>query len=172
MQCDKCNSGMSAKKVYRLNSGLAILGWIVMVPSIFMVLIGGCTAVVGTSATGNAAVEVNKQAVIETVGELEKIEGLDPAVIDEFRGSDPHKVSAATLNKLDDDVRWKVDSALTGYSATMAGAAIGTGMAAAAGGFMVLVLFVLGIPGFIVGFLLTLKKKVWTCSCGYIMDRA
>jgi hypothetical protein len=44
-------------------------------------------------------------------------------------------------------------------------------MAAAGAAFVAICYFIL-VPALIVGFLLTLKKKVWKCaSCGFLFER-
>ena len=83
------------------------------------------------------------------------------------------KATADVSHQAKQDAIVKLKAIETSYNAEVAGATIGTGVAATIGGGLMLVMFIITIPGQIIGFLLILRKKVWKCGqCGYVFERA
>ena len=147
------------------------IGFIVLIPCFLLLCFAILFGALGTAATGSASVTVTEHTKQETVTKLQAIEGLPAAVVTDFEpdGRISDETFATLTPAQSNDVR-RLQSA---YTAAVAGATVGTGLAALFGGGLVIIMFAIAIPGLIVGFLLILRKKVWRCqACGYIFDRA
>jgi hypothetical protein len=76
------------------------------------------------------------------------------------------------LAGLSEDQRKALESATSGYAGQLAGAGIGGAAVTGIAGIVMIVAYIVLLPLFIIGLLLTLKKKVWRCpACGYVFDR-
>ena len=107
----------------------------------------------------------------DAIVKLKAIEGIPTSVISDFETNATFQ--EASLSALTPSQREQVQEVQTSYNAEVAGATIGTGVAATIGGGLMLVMFIITIPGQIIGFLLILRKKVWKCGqCGYVFERA
>lgn len=172
MECDKCSAGVMRKtKVFRFSGCLVAIGITLLVPSLLALLLATFIAITGTAATGAATVEVAERQKAETIESLSQIEGLPTAVLSDFE--DDTIVSEATLSALTPEMRNEVEAVIAAHQLATVGAAAGTGMFAAVGTAVVVLIYVISIPALIVGFVLILRRKVWKCGgCGYIFDRA
>jgi hypothetical protein len=172
MQCDKCHQGqMHPTKVFRLSGCLVAIGFIILIPCFVLLCFAVLAGVIGTAATGSATITVTERAKQETVVKLQAIEGLPAAVVSDFQLD--ARISDETFASLTSIQSNEVRRLQSSYDAMISGAALGTGFAALFGGGLVIIMFVIAIPGLIVGFVLILRKKVWRCQmCGYIFDRA
>ena len=171
MNCEKCQSGeMVSTSVRRMSPGLVVIGWIFLSMGLLGLASAGCVALVGTATTGGAAGQTLTEGKERTRAQIEEL-GVDPTVAGEFERTG--RVSDATLAQLDEADRAKVERILSGHAAQTAGAVAGAGLLAGAGAAFVLFVGIISLPTFIVGLLLTLKKKVWRCGgCGYVFERA
>jgi hypothetical protein len=154
-----------------MGDALRIIGFTLWIPALLL-LIGSaaCGAFVGTKTVGGATSTIRNER-IKTADRLQRIEGIDPQAVAEFRTAG--QLSNSTKSAMSTRVREQVDREITMYGATGAGATIGRGAATGIAGLGVLVTYVVCVPLFIVGLLLTRKKNVWRCpTCQYIFDRA
>jgi hypothetical protein len=172
MQCEKCHGGeMRPTKVFRLSGCLATLGFFLLIPCFLLLCFALLFGALGMAATGSASVKVTEQAKQDAITKLRAMEGIPPGVISNFQPT--ARVSDTSLTALEPPQREQVHQIQSSYDAQVAGAAVGTGFAALFGGGLVIIMFVIAIPGLIIGFVLILRKKVWKCqTCGYIFERA
>lgn len=172
LTCEKCKSGtMESTKVRRFSSGLVFIGFTLWVPCLLILLVATGSAMFMGGAGTVAMTETMKKSKQEAVASLQKIDGLPASIIAEF---DQHgTIEQSVLNALPADKRARVDSITSLYSASLVGAGLGGAAATGIGGCGVMLVYFFCVPGFIVGLVLTLKKKVWRChTCGYIFERS
>ncbi|CAM2069635.1 hypothetical protein SCOR_29950 [Sulfidibacter corallicola] len=170
MNCEKCGGDMFPAKIFRLSGCLVSLGFLILVISLGCIGMVGFITLVGTGSSVAVSDEMEAEARASTLEELEEIKA-PQAVIHEF--AETAAVSPETLAGLSSDTRRDVERAVSSYSASLAGVAIGTGLFAFVGGTFAMVLFFASIPTLIVGFLLVLRKKIIQCAdCGFYLDRA
>lgn len=172
MNCEKCGQGqMVPGKVYRLSGCLVAIGYTLWIPAVIVLILASIFAIIGTGATGSTMTESAKQYKREAIQELKNIEGLPQVVINDFKND--ASIEDSNLKKLEASKRNKVNNIVSNYQASMTGAGAGAGIAAIIGGTTVIVLYVIFVPTLIVGFLLTLRRKVMKCpECGYFFERA
>ena len=85
---------------------------------------------------------------------------------------DDGQIRDERLTTLSDTRRQRVESVQLTYDATLAGTAIGGTATTGIGGCGLLGAYFFLVPVLIVGFVLTLTKKVWRCgTCAYVFDR-
>jgi hypothetical protein len=170
--CEKCHQGqMQATKIRRFSGGLVFVGYTLWIPALLIMLMtGACTLFsfgVGSSSTMRVADEAKQRATTA----LHKVHGVTPEMISEF--VEKSTLSEAFLRKLNTPDRREVNIILSTYGSSVSGAAFGGTAAAGIGLAFLLVVYIFCIPLFIVGLLLTLKKRVWRCpTCGYVFERA
>jgi hypothetical protein len=170
--CEKCKTGVMARtKIRRFSPALVIIGYTLWIPALLLLIsTTACTACL-TLAPTVAVPGSFVAAQTEALKDLRAIPDLPPAVIAEFDRS--QTVSEPTLKSLPQEQALRVSSIVSTYHAK----ALGAGMAPLAGlgcgGCGMTVVYILGLPLFIVGLLLTLKKRVWRCGvCGFVFERA
>jgi hypothetical protein len=168
---EKCKSGvLHLTKVRRLSGGLVAIGYTLWVPALLLLLLVTSCGIFTVGAGSSASSKVITQAREETAARLEKVYGLPPAIVTEFRKTGT--VSPQTLAGLSEDQRKALESATSGYAGQLAGAGIGGAAVTGIAGIVMIVAYIVLLPLFIIGLLLTLKKKVWRCpACGYVFDR-
>lgn len=174
--CEKCKTGgMFPTTTARFSSALRLIGYVVLIPSILMVLAsGGCTALAcatGMKGMGDtvAKSKENFRAAMEANTALSDSQRRAVlADLDDDLSLKPETIAAlpeaqrASVQAAEDAMRMDVS--------TSAGASTAVGMAGTA---ITGVLFVLSLPFLVIGFVLTLTKKVWQCNrCGFYYDRA
>jgi hypothetical protein len=162
---------MRPTKVFRLSGCLVAIGFFLLIPCFLLLCFALLLGALGTAATGSASVKVTERAKQDAVTKLRAVEGISPIVVSNFQATG--RIYDASLATLEPAQREQVQQIQSSYDAQVAGAAVGTGFAALFGGGLILVMFIIAIPGLIIGFLLILRKKVWKCQvCGYIFERA
>jgi hypothetical protein len=162
---------MRPAKVYRLSGWLVFLGYCILVPCFLGFCLTILFAIIGTAATGTAGMQATQQAKQEALVKLKAMDGLPSNVISSFETAT--NIPESSLNALEPGQRDQVQQIQSSYAAEITGATLGTGMAAIFGGGLLVVAFLITIPGQIIGFLLILRKKVWKCGhCGYVFERA
>lgn len=171
IQCEKCKQGqMVQDRIYRMSGCLVAIGYFLVIPGMLMMLGGIGFTFLGMGAGATATTETFDKIKKEVIADFNKA-GVSPQVIDEYQRT--NRVSQTTINSLSPTEKEKVNRVLMSDSARKAGAAIGTAGAAVCGGAFTMMTFLIGLPSFIIGFLLILKRNVWRCpSCEYIFDRA
>lgn len=173
--CEKCKGGnMAATTTARFSPALRFIGYTLLIPSLLLLLLTSGCAVVSCGSVAGTAVEQTNSATRELRDELAAIEGLTAAQREALLSSEgTAEAQEAAKAGLSDEQRQKVDQAYMSLAAKGAGAALGTGAVGLIGTFFFVAAYVVLIPLLIVGFVLTLTKKVWKCaSCGYFYDRA
>lgn len=171
LTCEKCSGQMATDRIRRFSPGLVVIGYTLWIPALLLLLgASACGVLVVGSTTSTAGQQVT-EAERTALERLRSIEGLPPAVVGEFERT--KRVDQSTLDTLDAAQRGQVEAAVSSYDATLVGSGIGSGMAMGGSMLAVGAAYVLGIPFFIIGLVLTLKKNVWHCGqCGYVFDRA
>jgi hypothetical protein len=132
--------------------------------------LGVLTAIGGTRGTATATANAADQAKADAIAKLERLAGLPPTVVTEFRQT--ATVTEPTITRLPLDQQSEVRRVLVDYGLAMASSGGASLLVAGMGGFVVLVLFAFGVPGVLVGLLLVRRRKLWRCtSCGYGFER-
>jgi|BarGraNGADG00212_1021973.scaffolds.fasta_scaffold00114_7 hypothetical protein len=170
--CEKCHGGtMTRTKIRRFSPGLVVVGYTVWVPALLLLLgVTGC-AVFMTGASGKAMTDQMQKDRATFVSDLQQVEGLPPAALDEARTAGFIKVE--TIKALPEPLRGRVERLNSARVAGMAGTALGTGAVTAASGCGAVLAYVAGIPLFVLGLVLTMRRSVWRCqACGSISERA
>lgn len=170
--CEKCRQGnMHRARVPRMSPGLRFLGYVLWVPALLMlILAGGCGLLVGGAGT-SATVETVTKSRNDAANQLLDIGSIPRERIEEFQKSGTFERNELQLIPASD--RDRAERILDLHQASVAGAGLGGAAATGIAGLGALAMFVMFIPLFVVGLLLTLKKNVWKCpTCGYVFDRA
>lgn len=173
LACEKCRGGiMAPRRIRRFSSALVFIGYTLWVPAaLFLALVTYTTIVVSTSDVSSRTAERESDRARDRAYEDLKAIGLSPQMILEFTSSGD--ISDSNIETLIPSERWRVRDALRNYKSSVAASNSGSAIAAGIGGCSVVAAYIVGIPFFIVGLLLTLHKSVWECaSCGYVFDRA
>jgi len=155
---------------FRLSGCLVASGIGVLVVSMLGLGFGLLLAVVGPGATRQASSRHDERALAAALTDLAKIPDLPEAVAEEFKRDG--KVSEETLSGLSFDQRTRVRRVLADHAVSSVSSSLATASTAGIGTAVVVILFVLGIPGTIVGLLLVRRKKLWRCrACRYAFER-
>jgi len=172
MVCEKCNTGKMARdKIYRLSGCLVTIGYTLWVPAVLVLIVTLAFTVFGVSATSTAASTTRDTAKKAALERLKNIPNIAQEVSREFESTG--QIDQQTMSKLDEEQRHKVEEISTEYHANIAGTAIAAMGTGCVGGSVALLVYIAGIPAFIVGFLLTLRRSVWRCAqCAFVFDRA
>lgn len=152
--CKVCDSGtMRLTKKYRMNAVVVIIGYILLIPSLLGMAGSGVTCI-AAGAGASSASETLSDSTATSLSEA----GVPGHVISEFESSGT--VSESTLSSLPteqaDSVRMLLDVELAGQVGAAAGAGI-MGLFSAFG-------FVMALVGGLLGWLLTMRKKVLQCQ--------
>lgn len=171
IQCEKCQqSQMVQDRIYRLSGCLVAIGYFLLIPGMLLMLGGVGLTLIGYEAGSSVNSEAREKIKKEVIADFEKAK-VSPVVIDEYRST--NTVSQKTISTLPSNEKDMVNRVLGGSAAKKVGSAIGTAGFAVCGGAFTMMTFLTGLPAFIVGFLLILRRNVWRCpSCNYIFDRA
>jgi hypothetical protein len=171
MSCEKCRGSMDRTRVRRFSSALVFIGYTVWIPAaLFVAGATIMTCVIGGTSVSTAA---DSAARLKRTGvtALDDIPGLPASVSEAFERTG--NVPEAELADLTQTQRARVSAIQASYAAGIGGTAIGTAMATGVSGCGIVAAYLIGVPFFIIGLVLTLKKNVWKCrQCGYIFDRA
>ena len=152
--CKVCDQGvLKKKKKYRMSVPVVLIGYVFLIPSIIGMLIG----MIGIIVTGSATSETSKSIKQEVRRQL--TEAKVPSSIVE-KVINHETVTPMEKQNLSEKQRRALDSARLTYSAGTVGAGAG---AAIAGGFSIVVL-ISSLVGGLLGWLLTMKKKVLPCT--------
>ncbi len=172
MDCEKCSTAkMFATKIYRLSGCLVAIGYTVLIPAILGLIGLTIVAILGVVGGGASAVAVQQVAQQTYIERLNEIEGITTEATQEFETSGT--VSDESMSGMLPSRMEMVSQIVTEYEIELAGAAVGGAMVAGMGITMVIVGYIIGIPTFIVGLVLILRKKVWQCrQCGFVFERA
>ena len=171
MQCEKCHQAqMVQDRVSRMSGYLVAIGYFLLIPGMLLMLGGIGFTILGVGAGAESTPKVFEDITRKGVEKLNR-EGIDSAVIEEYKKG--RGLSQTTMSAIPEEKRSKVAHLLQMDEASKAGAAIGTASVAVCGGAFTMMTFLIGLPSFIIGFILILKRNVWRCpTCGYIFDRA
>ena len=182
LTCQKCGSKDIRKaKVPRLSGCLVAIGYTLWIPAALLLLVALLMTFGLVGAAGSVASETSKESKEKAIAQLQKIgvqditepglvQRVPPSLLETFRkqGSIPE----TQVEALRPAVRDEVKRVLAEYDLSRAGEAAGTGLAVAAGGLILVLLYAISLPTVIIGLLLTLKKKIWRCKeCGFPFDR-
>jgi len=153
INCKVCESGVLKKqKVYRLSGPAVVIGYIFLIPCVLSMMFWGAVIV----ASGGSVGEVTEQNKKEARVKLENA-GIDPSIIEatlNYKDLTPEQESM-----LSEDDKDKIREVRLTFSAGNAGAGLGALMA---GGFSFIAL-IMSFCGGLLGWLLTMKKKVLKC---------
>lgn len=157
IRCKICDEGeLLKKKQYRMSGVVVFIGYILLIPSFFGILISSfflISAVLFTEITDGA---------IETQAETKLIEADIPELISEqILNSEP--VSEKDLDTLLPEQRQIIDEVIRELSVANTVGAVGGVFFGGISIFM----FIISIVGGLLGWLLVMKKKVLQCAiCG------
>lgn len=171
--CEKCKQGtMVAKRVPRMGSGLNLVGYTLLIPSILLLVFStACGALVVGSPGGGLAGEHLRDARRQASNELLDIREVPRVAAEGFAQSG--ELPQETLQSLPSSTRERVEGILGRYRQTAATDARVATMTTGIAGFGLVAVYVICLPFLIVGLLLVRKKNVWQCStCAYVFERA
>jgi outer membrane receptor protein involved in Fe transport len=160
---------MVKAKAFRLGGCLVAAGLGLLIASLLAVPLALLLAFAGSKGTTAATSGHMDRAKAEAIARLERIDGLKPDVVAEFRQAG--NIREESIESLPFDQRRKVRDVIIDYglavgSAGLAGVAVG-----GVGTIVVIGLLAFGIPGTIVGLLLLRRKSLWRCeACGYAFE--
>lgn len=159
--CKVCDKGeLQKKKTYRLSGPAVVIGYIFLIPCFFGMLLG----IMMLISTGSAGSVQGDQIKQEFRNELQSALIPQPIITKLVNGNEP---SQNELLELNEDQMKALEDAKTTHNAKTAGTAIGTGLAGGLSLFVIITSFVGGLLGWI----LTMKKKVLKCkTCGAIVQ--
>lgn len=171
--CEKCKvGGMYPTTTARFSSALRLIGYTLLIPSVLLLLLTSGCAVVSCSSVAKTAAGQVTSSMDELRADLAAIEGLTEAQRNAIMDSEPANRDRV-MAPLTEEQRARVESAYLSLAAKGTGAALGTAGAGLIGTVFFVAAYVVLIPLLIVGFVLTLTKKVWQCNrCGFYYDRA
>ena len=107
----------------------------------------------------------------EAVVQLRELEDLPLGIVASFESD--ASIPEASLRVLESEQRTRVDAILTSYQSAVRSVGLAGTAVTGIGTVGVIFTYIVALPFFIVGLLLTVKKRVWRCqACGYIFDRA
>lgn len=157
--CKTCDAGtLAPKKTYRLGPLVGVIGWIFLLPSLALMLLGvlGLFGAGAAAAAGDGAFRLSEQrtAALERSGAsaelVERIESGGAVGQDQLADLSPLGARAVADAQLE-------------RSAHEAGTAVGAGIVGAGG----ILLIGWGLCSGLLGWLLTLKKRILQCdACG------
>jgi hypothetical protein len=171
--CEKCHGSMRQTKVPKHGNGLRVVGYTLWVAALAVLLLTAACAVLLPSATAVGASDSQKRQTAMTRKDLVAAKAPD-AILSAFdeKGVVPEEM----MNVLPDEQRAEIARILSDHARVVkvsgSSATVATGIVGAVSGCGVVVVYILGIPAFIVGLLLCGTRKVWKCSvCGFVFDR-
>ncbi len=152
--CNTCGTGeLKRKKKYRMSPVVVLIGYIILLPSILGMAIGGLTL----AATGEVTVEAIEETRVDAENRLQRA-GIPPALITKV--VDSQAITAADRAGLSQEQLRILDEVDLQVVASNAGTGIGAAMAGGFSVFLILSSFVGGL----LGWLLVMKKKVLQCT--------
>jgi len=162
---------MRQGKVFRLSGCLVAIGFTLLIPAFFGLLVALLFTVAIIGGTGNFISIGKEQARTNAVAQMKAIDGVPDSFVRLFETNQSLAMTEAT--NLSSDIQLPAMHVIDIFYQDTSRAETAGGLTATAGGIAVLIAYVVSIPTLIVGFLLVLRKKVWRCTqCGYIFDRA
>ncbi|HMO51779.1 MAG TPA: hypothetical protein PKE26_17265 [Kiritimatiellia bacterium] len=159
--CNVCNQGtLTKKKKFRLSGPAVVIGYIFLIPSVFGILFG-LVLLFGTGAATSESSQTMKQQIRNQLSSA----NIPSQLIDKVLNYEV--ITQSQRDALTQNQRITLESAEFSYKA----GTVGTGAGAAiAGGFSIFVIFSSFIGG-LLGWLLTMKKKVLQCgNCGAVVN--
>lgn len=170
--CEKCKQGtMVSTRVPRMSSGLRIVGFTLWIPALLVLVFSAGSCLLMTGATGNAAAAQLTRLRAESANRLRDLPDIPISVVETFETTGA--IAPSALDALPAATKRRAEAELSTYAAGIVGTTIGDTAVAGAAGLAVLAVYVICVPLFIVGLLLTRKKNVWKCpTCGFVFDRA
>ena len=172
MTCEKCGSdGMVKTKAFRLGGCLVAAGLALLATSLLAVPLALLLAFAGAKGTTEATSGHMDRAKAQALDRLERIDGLRPEVVAEFRQAG--RIREESIQGLPPEQRAKVRDVIIEYGIAMGSAGLAGAAVGGVGTLVVVALLAFGIPGTIVGLLLVRRRKLWRClGCGYAFERA
>lgn len=169
--CEKCNGSMAQTRVRRLSGVLVAIGYTLVIPSLLVLLAVTLFFFLGAASTPSAMGSMDSVATSNAVVQLHSIDGVSAEFIALFQTN--HWLATKKADDLQEPAKSKVLDVVRSFQGHKLATGAATGVIAVVGiGVLVATYFFL-IPVLIIGFLLTLKKRVWRCrNCGFIFDRA
>jgi len=158
--CKVCDKGeMTLKKKYRMSGIVAFIGWIFLIPSFIGILIG----LVGFFGTGAAVEEVSQSTDAEYRKTLQDA-GCPKYIV--TRVMNAEAIPDNEMSRLTPEQKGIVET----VQAQRVGSQIGAGAGAVVAGGMSIFIIIGSICGGLLGWLLTMKKKVLQCkTCGAVV---
>jgi hypothetical protein len=171
VKCEKCGqSDMIKDRIYRLSTVLVVIGYFLIIPGILLMVGGLSCSFLGAGSTMAASAAGFDKLREETAQKLLQAGG-GQELSNKFKKTG--NLTASYMSQLPEEKQRELRIIAKSYDMQIAGSALGSAGVAACGGAFTVFTFLAGLPAFIIGFLLILKRKIWLCpGCGFFYDRA
>ena len=165
IKCKVCDKGPLEKtKLYRLSIPVVVIGYIFLLPSLLGIFISGMMFFGSVIAVGEGANETKDKTIKQLISvgmnldDAENILRKSESEVDDY---------LSTSGQYTDEQVSEIKSSLSSYTYGNAGAGLGFLMLSG----MTLPFLILSITSGLVGWLLTMKKKVLKCiSCEAVIN--
>lgn len=160
IKCKTCDTGtLVTRKKYRMSGIVVFIGYIILIPSVFGILVG-VLGLIGSGSAGSSGLQAAR-----TKAEAQLRTARVPALVISKLTESRHLVAADTAG-LTGQQRAAVRNADLELTASAAGTGIGVAVVGGASIFIV----VMALVGGLVGWLLIMKKRVLQCDhCGAVV---
>jgi len=156
-KCKTCEQGeLRPQKVYRMSIPVVIIGWLFLLPG-FLGMMVGCSMMVGAGKVASDVSNTNGGNETEIRNKLSAGGVPENIIADVLAMKSADKID---MTGLDDKKKTLVRTSVTEYTIGKGGQVV----AAAAGGIFSVVIIVFSFCSGLLGWLLTMKKKVLKCN--------
>ena len=161
IKCKTCDTGtMIRKKKYRMSGVVVTIGYILLIPSIFGMLVG-VVGLLGSGMAGSRGMQAFRTRAESNL----RAANVPVAVITKVT-TNPHALATSDTAPLSGKQRAAIRNTSLSLAASNAGTTVGAGLAA---GFSIFFI-ILSLVGGLLGWLLIMKKRVLQCDrCGAIV---
>ena len=158
--CKTCDRGsMHQKKKYRMSGIVVFIGYVLLIPSL-LGLAFSALLMVSTGQAGGEVSGVMKETTRSTLEDAQVPEDIIVKVLDFDGLTDADRQNLTSRQR----------SAVTGAELGLAVGTVGAGAGVAVAGALAVVLGVVSLVGGLLGWLLTMRKKVLQCDdCGAVL---
>ena len=154
ISCKTCDAGaMHPKKLHRMSGPTVVIGYLLLIPSVLGICLAGLFAAVTIFATPGVMEQttiLQREKLVDT--------NLDEKLVDQAMNGTP--LSEQDREHLDDEQISALNDASLSLAATQIGSGIGAATVIGMAGLIALLSFVGGL----IGWILTMRKRVLQCS--------
>ena len=158
--CKTCDRGsMHQKKKYRMSGMVVFIGYVLLIPSVLGLALSALL-IVGTGTAGSQTSAVLKESTRSTLEDATVPEDIIVKVLDFDDLTDAERQSLTSPQR----------SAVTAAQLGLAVGTVGAGAGIAVAGALALFIGLASLAGALLGWLLTMRKKVLQCDdCGAVV---